>query len=137
MQTMIQRSIMRAALACGLSCGVLVASGCGSTQTFATPQDAMKAVADIAGKHDKTKVDQIFGPGATKVIWSGDEVADREDGARVGEMIRQRVHLTPRDDGTTVAFVGNDDWPFPFPLEQTKEGRWRFDVAAGREELEN
>ena len=33
-----------------------------------------------------------------------------------------------------VLVLGNQDWPFPIPLVR-KDGTWRFDTVAGREEI--
>jgi hypothetical protein len=35
-----------------------------------------------------------------------------------------------------VVVVGDEDWPLPIPIVQ-KDGKWSFDVAAGREEVLN
>ena len=41
--------------------------------------------------------------------------------------------LVPTGDATTL-IIGNDDFPFAFPLVKTAD-RWRFDTQAGKEEL--
>ncbi len=132
---MIDRYTMRAACLCALSGAMALSAGCASGRTFATPQDAMKTVGEVAGTHNKEKLDEIFGSGATDVLWSGDPVADREDGLRVREMIQQRVEIT-QDGNQAIAAVGDAQWPFPIPLRKT-HGGWRFDLAAGREEIHN
>ena len=38
------------------------------------------------------------------------------------------------EDGDTVLQVGADDWPFPIPLVKS-DGGWRFDTAAGKDEI--
>src|SRR5262245_18747214 len=35
-----------------------------------------------------------------------------------------------------IVHIGHDDWPFPIPLVREADG-WRFDTAAGKEELLN
>ena len=39
-------------------------------------------------------------------------------------------------EGFTTLVVGEDKWPFPFPLVET-DGRWRFDSTAGVEQVVN
>src|SRR5262249_25027083 len=39
-------------------------------------------------------------------------------------------------DAMAILHVGRDDWPFPIPIVKDAEG-WRFDTAAGKEELLN
>jgi hypothetical protein len=37
-------------------------------------------------------------------------------------------------DGTTVLYIGAENWPFPVPLVSA-QGTWRFDADAGRREV--
>jgi hypothetical protein len=104
--------------------------------TFATPEEAIQAIADIAGKHDTERVVEMFGPGGPEMLSSGDEHADAEDAQRVKAMILEKVAFEDVDEKTKTALLGNDAWPVPFPLV-LEEGRWRFDAEAGREELLN
>ena len=104
--------------------------------TFATPEEAVQAIAEIAGKGDTARIEEIFGPGGAEMLQSGDEAADREDGERVKAMILEKVAFEDDGEATKYVLVGNDAWELPFPLVQ-QEGRWRFDAEAGREELLN
>ena len=115
---------------------VLIASGCATPgMTYATPNEAMDAVADVAGTGDEQRVEQIFGSDAMDVIASGDAVADRANALLVKQMILDHVEFEG-DEDEVVAFVGDDRWPFPIPLARHGDG-WRFDLDAGREELLN
>src|SRR6187431_2082238 len=80
-------------------------------KAFPTPQAAMAAVVEIAGKHDKAAVDELFGVGATEVLWSGDEVADKEAAERVKGMIKTAVVFEDRSPEETVAVIGMEKWP--------------------------
>jgi hypothetical protein len=104
--------------------------------TFATPEEAVQAIADVAGTGDLERIQEIFGPSGVELLQSGDEVADREDGLRVKAMILEKVAFEDRDATTKVALLGNDAWPFAIPLV-LEEGRWRFDTEAGHDELLN
>ena len=42
--------------------------------------------------------------------------------------------VTFRDGGKATLTIGNEDFPFAFPLVQSGE-QWRFDTASGKEEL--
>src|ERR1700730_4451934 len=42
--------------------------------------------------------------------------------------------LVREPDGTTVLYVGAENWPFPVPLA-SQAGAWYFDGAAGKEEV--
>ncbi len=102
--------------------------------TFETPEQAVQALAEIAGKGDTARVVEIFGPDGPELLDSGDADDDREDAQRVKSMILEKVAFEDVDETTKVALLGNDAWPLPIPLTLV-EGRWRFDTAAGREEL--
>ena len=119
-----------------LALAALGASGCATPgRAYASPDEAMKAVADLAGTGDQQRAEEIFGSEAMEVISSGDPVADRADGLRVKQMILDRVEFEGSED-EVVAVVGEDRWPFPIPLVRARSG-WRFDLEAGEEELLN
>lgn len=113
-------------------------AGCRSPRlaTFETPEAAVAALGDLAGSGDDDRATAIFGAEAVESIRSGDPVADREDGHRVKRMIAEKVSFESAGDGSRIALLGNDEWPFPFPLVETADG-WRFDAGAGLEELLN
>lgn len=113
-------------------------SACKSTplDTFETPEAAMQAIADVAGADDPSRAEQLFGPDGVELLRSGDEIADREDALVVQREILEKVAFDDASAGTKIALLGTDGWPFPIPLV-LEQGRWRFDVEAGREELAN
>jgi hypothetical protein len=104
--------------------------------TYKTPDEAVQALGDHAGSGDAKKTEEMFGADALDMFDSGDPVADREDALRVKAMILEKVAFEDLDETTKAAVIGNEQWLFPIPLVQ-EEGRWRFDAAAGREELLN
>jgi Protein of unknown function (DUF2950) len=103
---------------------------------FDTPEAAMQAVAELIGQYDDQRLEAIFGPGSVDLFRSGDDDADRADGERVKAMIEVGVEFEDFDENTKIALLGDDAWPWPIPLVRDGEG-WRFDTAAGREELLN
>lgn len=119
-----------------MTLALLGAAGCATHgRTYATPQAAMAAVADVAGTGDREGFEEIFGSRATEVLGSGDPVADRADGRLVRQMILERVDFVG-DDERTIAVIGVESWPFPIPLVEVKDG-WRFDMEAGESEVAN
>jgi hypothetical protein len=115
---------------------LLATQGCATHgRTYPAPTDAMMAVTEVAGRSDREGLEEVFGPRATEVLWSGDPVADRADGRLVRQMILERV-MFAEDDGTAIAMIGPEGWPFPIPLVKVKGG-WRFDLDAGEQELIN
>lgn len=113
-------------------------SACKSTPlaTFETPEEAMRAIAEVAGTDGMERAEQLFGSNGVELLRSGDEVADREDASTVKQQIQERLAFEDAGAGTKIALLGTDGWPFPIPLV-LEQGRWRFDVEAGREELAN
>lgn len=104
--------------------------------TYSTPEEAVQALADLAGSGDTKKAEVMFGTEGLELLRSGDEAADHEDALRVKAMIGEKVSFLDLDEKTKGAVIGNEEWVFPIPLVLEK-GRWRFDVATGREELLN
>ena len=66
-------------------------------------------------------------------ISSGDATADRAGWARFVAAYDAKHALVGSGDKLTLT-IGPDDYPFPFPLVKTGD-RWRFDTAAGKDEL--
>jgi len=103
-------------------------------RTFATPEEAVQALAAAVKAGNLAEVIAIFAP-------DGQELADASDPA-TGQRNRQVFttafaegwHLVSQGGNRKTLVIGNEDWPFPVPL--VKQGsRWRFDTAAGKEEV--
>jgi hypothetical protein len=103
---------------------------------FKTPEEAMRALVAAARKHDTAKIAAILGPGSGDVVDSGDPVADEAALKRFVGAASERTRIGTVDDAHRVAILGRDDWPFPIPLVKDDKG-WRFDTAAGRDEIIN
>jgi Protein of unknown function (DUF2950) len=104
--------------------------------TYSTPEEAVAALGNLAGSGDMKKVEEMFGPEGVELFQSGDDIADHEDALRVKAMIGEKVAFEDLDETTKAAVLGKDAWWFPLPLVK-ENGRWRFDVAGGRDELLN
>jgi hypothetical protein len=101
-------------------------------KTFATPEDAAAAVVQAVKANDTAGLRAVLGndPGD---LSSGDKVADRANAQRFVAQYEQKHALVAKGDAMTLT-IGNDDFPFAFPLVKAGD-RWRFDTAAGRDEL--
>ncbi|MET0632499.1 MAG: DUF2950 domain-containing protein [Xanthobacteraceae bacterium] len=109
-------------------------SAASAQQSFKTPEEAVEALATAAKAHDRKSVLAVLGPDAADIVSSGDEVADRADRDRVIEAYDAKRQVVMEGADKAVLVLGNQDWPFPIPLVR-KDGSWRFDTAAGREEI--
>jgi len=121
--------------AIALCVGTALACASPQPRSFATPDAAMQALADLAGSGDTLQAEEIFTPSGVELLKSGDPAADHEDALAVKALIVEKVVFEDLD-GSKIALIGNDAWPFAIPLVQ-HEGGWSFDIAAGREELLN
>jgi len=145
MKNDMQRILVSPLLALTLVSIAFFAGGCATTQgqqtserqlTFRTPEQAVQAIADLAGTGDFQKAEAVFGPGSAELLQSGDEVADRNSALMAKQKIQEKVAFEDLDAKTRIPVLGNDGWQFPFPLVRVRGG-WRFDTQRGREEIIN
>ena len=102
---------------------------------FDTAEDAARALIAALRTGDQKALLAILGPDGKALVTSPDPVADRQVGDRfVAEYdVRHRLEA---GGGKVILIVGRDDFPFAIPI--VPDGPWwRFDTAAGREEILN
>jgi hypothetical protein len=101
-------------------------------KTFATPDEAVTALVAATKADDVNAIRAILGskPGE---LSSGDPVADRTLRSQFAAAYDTKHALTPSGDAMKL-IIGNDDFPFAFPLVKTGD-KWRFDTQAGKDEL--
>ena len=109
-------------------------SAASAQQSFKTPEEAVEALATAAKAHDRKGVLAVLGADAADIVSSGDDVADSADRDRVIEAYDAKHQVVMEGADKAILVLGNQDWPFPIPLVR-KDGSWRFDTAAGREEI--
>jgi len=122
---------------CALWAGPVSAAGAKppKQELFATPEAAVQALVQAANAVDQKKMTAIYGPDREKLL-SGDAVADANTLKRFAEGLAKSATLEKVDDAKFTLLVGDEHWPSPIPI--VKDGRkWRFDTAAGLEELLN
>ena len=100
---------------------------------FQSPEEAMKALVDAIQAGDTGKVMSILGPDSKDVIYSGDEVADKNNHAKFVKEYQEKVRFVKDKDQVSV-IIGNDSYPMAIPLIK-KDAGWIFDTPAGREEI--
>ena len=111
-------------------------AGCAAPQTagFSTPEEAVRALTEIDA--DYAAADELFGPGAADLLFSGDEVADRLEREFAAQLVGERLEFEEVAEGRQVALLGEAGWELPIPLV-LEDGRWHFDIETGREEVLN
>jgi hypothetical protein len=102
---------------------------------FATPDDAMRALAAAAKAEDQAALTAIFGPDRERLL-SGDPIEDNRALEHFAADLDKSARLEKVDDAKFTVVIGETNWPFPIPI--VREGsQWRFDTAAGLEEILN
>jgi hypothetical protein len=103
-------------------------------RTFDTPEQAAQALIEAAKSSKVDDVVAIFGPDSRDLVASSDAVAARRGRDIFVAAVREHWLLTDELPGAKTLVIGNEQWPFPIPI--VRDGnRWRFDTAAGEEEV--
>jgi len=103
-------------------------------RTFASADEAAKALVAAAAADDEQALAQIFGPQYRTVVATDDKAQGKENRAKFARAAKEYQVLRTEKDGRVTLVVGTEAWPLPIPLVQSG-GTWRFDVAAGAEEI--
>ncbi len=137
-----ERKLVPIALAMALLFfAALPSLGQGTNQrSFASPDEAMQALADAAKNKDRAALGSLFGPEYQKLL-SGDPVQDNNELDHFAAAIGQSAKLRKTGDSRAAVTIGPDNWPFPIPIVKSAQSQtgdqWRFDTAAGMEEILN
>ena len=105
-------------------------------KTFSTPGDATHALVTAAQNNDEKAMLDILGPDGKQIVSSGDEAEDAESRASFVQRYQQMHRLVKEPDGTTVLYIGAENWPTPIPLVNNRSS-WFFDTEAGKKEILN
>jgi hypothetical protein len=104
-----------------------------SQKTFSSAAEASSALYAAVQNHDEQAVIEILG-GEKDLVSADDEALDKLERERFVRKYQEMHRLAREPDGTTILYIGAENWPFPIPLV-TKSGAWSFDSEAGRQEL--
>ena len=107
-----------------------------NSKTFASPEEAVKALVDAMKTGEKAELSAIFGPGSESLISSGDDVKDKAGREWFLKNYEEKNSLEKKGDDEAILQVGKDDWPLPIPIRK-KGSAWSFDTKAGKEEILN
>lgn len=104
-------------------------------KTFASAEEAVKALLAAGRNNDDKELLAIFGPDGKDLIFSGDPVADKQRREKFLADCDEQNKLVPEGD-SMILVIGKKEWPFPIPI--TKKGEtWFFDTKKGTEEVLN
>ena len=115
---------------------LLIGGGMAATngETFATPEQAAKALVLAAQSDNRASAFKILGPSAKEFLVTTDPVADRNARQTFVAKAREKMRVVadPSRPSQRILEIGNDRWPFPIPIARTAAGRWHFDTLQGR-----
>ena len=102
-------------------------------KTFSSPGEASSALFQAVQNGDEEAVESILGAG-TEITSSSDEIEDKLERERFSQKYQEMHRLVREPDGSTVLYIGAENWPFPIPLV-SKNGAWYFDSDTGTQEI--
>src|SRR5208337_1786045 len=103
-------------------------------KTFSSPAEAVKALMTAVESGDQDALLAVFGDDGKDLISSGDAVQDKAGRAGFVKAYKTKHAIVTVDENTRLLQVGAKDWQMPIPIVQ-EGGKWRFDTAAGKQEL--
>src|SRR5215471_16055560 len=103
-------------------------------QTFKTPEEAVEALVSAVKSGDQNGMLAVLGREGEDIVSSGDDVADAAGRQKFLNAYDAKHRVTKEGDNKAIMVIGPEDFPFPIPLVR-KDDMWRFDTAAGREEI--
>jgi hypothetical protein len=106
----------------------------GEQKTFATPTEAVNALVKAAEEGNQDEMLTILGDEGKELVYSGDAVQDEAGRQGFVKAYKAKHTLIEQDSKTRILQVGLKDWPMPIPIVN-EGGKWRFDTAAGKQEL--
>ena len=123
-----------AAVVLGVLAGC-VAERTAPPQRFDSPEAAAAALVEAAERFDVKALKSILGTDGAMLVQSEDAVLDSSNAAGFAAQARRRHRLDfDSTRRSAVLLVGVTDWPVPMPIVE-RDGKWSYDVAAGREEI--
>ena len=102
---------------------------------FTSPEAAVQALRAATEAKDETALCEILGPESRELL-TGDEVQDAHNAQRFAAALAQGCTPVKETEDKVTFEVGTNNWPMPIPLVKV-DGQWRFDTAAGKEEIIN
>jgi hypothetical protein len=103
-------------------------------KTYPTAEAVVDALVAAARSEDSHALITVLGESAEALVSSGDDVADANARARFVDQYDQAHELVADGTDKFTLELGDDGWPFPFPVVKVGD-QWAFDVDAGIDEV--
>jgi hypothetical protein len=104
-------------------------------RSFATPTAAVLELARAVHAGDLNGLVAIFGRDAQVLVDTSDPVTARRNQQVFSAAFAEHWRLEPAGPDRVTLVVGFEQWPFPIPLMKDGRRQFRFDTAAGKEEV--
>jgi hypothetical protein len=124
-------SLFAACVVAGLA---ILSAGASAQQAFKSPEEATDALIAALRSGDDKAVNRVLGRAGNEIISSGDDVQDANTRQLVLAAYDIKHSITKDAAGRAFLSVGANEYPLPIPVVE-KDGAWRFDTVAGREEI--
>jgi hypothetical protein len=115
------------------SCNPLSLAQEPAQQTFPSAEAASHALFLAAQSSNQQALVHILG-GGKELVSSGDEAQDKIDHGQFTQKYQQMHRLVRQSDGTTLLYIGAENWPFPVPIV-SRATVWYFDQKTGAQEI--
>src|SRR5277367_2156800 len=103
-------------------------------KTFSSAEEASQALVSAAQSNDEKAMLDILGADGKQIVSSGDDAEDAETRANFVRRYQDMHRLVKEPDGSTVLYIGAENWPTPIPLV-SKGKAWYFDTEVGKREI--
>src|SRR5215831_8304970 len=104
-------------------------------KAFATPQAAADALIGATENYDASQLTAVLGPDGAEIAQTGEPARDKELANAFAAQARAKMRIEENKTKTRATMiVGEEDWPFPIPIEKIGT-HWYFDTKAGKQEL--
>jgi Protein of unknown function (DUF2950) len=103
--------------------------------SFASPEEAGKALRNAEQNEDETALATILGPDSKAILSSGDANEDKaalKDFVTKYDLMNRWVVMS---DGSEILNIGPDNYPYPIPLVRDSSSKWYFDTKSGAHEI--
>ena len=102
-------------------------------KSFSSLVEASNALFQAVEDGNERSLEAILGAGK-EVTSSNDDVEDKLEREHFCEKYKEMHRLVQEPDGSTVLYIGAENWPFPIPLV-ANNGQWHFDPERGKQEI--
>src|SRR5262245_8160640 len=104
-------------------------------KTFASPQEAGKAMQEAAKSGNQASLIEIFGPYGKEILFTEDSTKDANALKNFAAAYETMNRWGKINAGGQMLYVGAENFPFPIPLQQNSSGQWYFNTDAGQDEM--